>query len=117
MRRRQFIRWFAGSAIAWPLAASAQGGQIRRIGLLMIIPEGDPQSRADRDALKFGLHALGWIPGRNVDLEYRWSDGDETMLRKYAAELVDMSPDVLMTEGTAAFAAVKRQTKAPLRYS
>jgi putative tryptophan/tyrosine transport system substrate-binding protein len=78
---------------------------------LMIIPEGDPQSRADRDALGLGLHALGWIAGRNVDLEYRWSDVDETMLRKYAAELVGMSPDVLMTEGTAAFAAVKRETK------
>jgi putative tryptophan/tyrosine transport system substrate-binding protein len=77
----------------------------------MIIPEGDPQSRADRDALELALHALGWIPGRNVDLNYRWSDGDETLLRKYGAELVATSPDVLMTEGTAAFAAVKRKTK------
>ena len=112
MRRRDFIRLLSGTAICWPLAASAQrGGQIRRIRLLMIIPEGDPQSRADRDALGLGLHALGWIAGRNVDLEYRWNDGDETMLRKYAAELVGMSPDVLMTEGTAAFAAVKRETK------
>jgi putative tryptophan/tyrosine transport system substrate-binding protein len=112
MRRRDFIRLLSGTAICWPLAASAQrGGQIRRIGLLMIIPEGDPQSRADRDALGLGLHALGWIAGRNVDLEYRWSDGDETTLRKYAAELISMSPDVLMTEGTAAFAAVKRETK------
>ena len=112
MRRRDFIWLLGGSKICWPLAASAQkGGQIRRIGLLMIIPEGDPQSRADREALELGLHSLGWIAGRNLDLEYRWSDGDETTLRKYAAELVGMSPDVLMTEGTAAFAAVKRETK------
>jgi putative ABC transport system substrate-binding protein len=112
MRRRDFIKLLGGTAICRPLAASAQqGGQIRRIGLLMIIPEGDPQSRADRDALGLGLHALGWIAGRNVNLEYRWSDGDETMLRKYAAELVGISPDVLMTKGTAAFAAVKRETK------
>ena len=111
MRRREFITLLGGAA-AWPLAARAQQpGQIRRIGLLMIIPEGDSQSRADRDALGSGLHELGWISGRNVDLEYRWSDGDEPLLRKYAAELVGRSPDVLMTEGTAALAAVRRETK------
>ena len=77
----------------------------------MIVPEGDPQSRADRDALESGLHALGWIVGRNVGLEYHWSDGDEALLRKYAAELVSTSPDVLMAEGTAALAAVNRETK------
>jgi putative tryptophan/tyrosine transport system substrate-binding protein len=100
------------AAATWPIAASAQQPpRILRVGLLMIIPEGDPQSRADRDALELALHALGWIPGRNVDLNYRWSDGDETLLRKYGAELVATSPDVLMTEGTAAFAAVKRKTK------
>jgi len=111
MRRREFITLLGGAA-AWPLAARAQQpGQIRRIGLLMIIPEGDSQSRADRDALGSGLHELGWISGRNVDLEYCWSDGDEPLLRKYAAELVGTSPDVLMTEGTAALAAVRRETK------
>ena len=112
MRRRQFIKLFGGAAAAWPLAARAQqSGQTRRIGLLMIVPEGDPQSRADRVALESGLQALGWITGRNVDLEYRWSDGDENLLRKYAAELVATSPDLLMTEGTAALAAVNRETK------
>jgi len=112
MKRREFITLLAGAAVAWPLVTRAQQpGQIRRIGLLMIIPEGDSQSRADRDALGSGLHELGWISGRNVDLEYRWSDGDEPLLRKYAAELVGRSPDVLMTEGTAALAAVKRETK------
>jgi len=112
VRRRDFITLLGGAATAWPLAAQAQQtDQIRRIGLLMIVPEGDSQSRADRDALGSGLHELGWITGRNVDLEYRWSDGDEPLLRKYAAELVGRSPDVLMTEGTAALAAVKRETK------
>jgi putative tryptophan/tyrosine transport system substrate-binding protein len=112
MRRREFITLLGGASAAWPFATRAQQpGQIRRIGLLMIVPEGDPQSRADRDALESGLHALGWIVGRNVGLEYRWSDGDEALLRKYAAELVGTSPDVLMTEGTAALAAVNRETK------
>ncbi len=112
MRRREFVGLVGGAVATWPLVARAQQlPQIRRIGLLMIVPEGDPQSRADRDALGSGLRALGWIAGHNVDLEYRWSDGDEALLRKYAAELVATSPDVLMTEGTAALAAVKRETK------
>ena len=112
MRRRDILKGLAGSAVARPLAARAQGAdRMRRVGLLMIVPEGDPQSRADRDALESGLQAIGWIRGRNVDLQFRWSDGDETLLRKYAAELVAMSPDVLMTEGTAALAAVKREVK------
>ena len=87
MGRREFVALLGGAAASWPLAARAQQPpRIRRVGLLMIIPEGDPQSRADRDALELALHALGWIPGRNVDLNYRWSDGDETLLRKYGAE-------------------------------
>jgi putative ABC transport system substrate-binding protein len=93
------------------VARAQQPPQIRRIGLLMIIREWDSQSRADRDALGSGLHTLGWIAGHNVDLEFRWSDGDEALLRKYAAELVATSPDVLITEGTAALAAVQRETK------
>jgi putative tryptophan/tyrosine transport system substrate-binding protein len=112
MRRRDFLKIAASSATGWPLAARAQQRrQVRRIALLMIIPERDPQSHADRDALESGLHAIGWTRGQNVQLEYRWSDGDETLLRKDAAELVAMSPDVLMTEGTAALAAVNRETK------
>ena len=112
MRRREFITLVGGAAITWPVTARAQQpDRMRRIGLLMIVPEGDPQSRADRDALESGLHALGWIVGRNVGLEYHWSDGDEALLRKYAAELAGTSPDVLMTEGTAALAAVNRETK------
>src|SRR5262252_2946771 len=108
MRRREFITFAGTVAATWPLAARAQRpSQIRRIGLLMIVPEDDPQSRADRDALESGLQATGWTKGQNVDLQYRWSDGDEALLRKYAAELVTTSPDVLMTEGTAALAAVK----------
>jgi ABC-type uncharacterized transport system substrate-binding protein len=112
MRRRDFINVVACSAITWPLAARAQElGHTRRIGLLMIIPEGDPQSREDREALESGLQAIGWARGRNVNLQYRWSDGDESLLSKYAAELVAMSPDGLMTEGTAAPAAVNRERK------
>ena len=97
MRRREFIAALGGAA-AWPFAAYAQQpAQVRRVGLLMLLPENDPQTRADRDALETGLHALGWMLGQNIHLEYRWTGGDQALLRKYAVELVGMSLDVLVT--------------------
>ena len=111
MRRREFIAALGGAA-AWPLAAHAQQpAQVRRVGLLMLLPENDPQTRADRDSLEIGLHALGWMLGQNIHLEYRWTGGDQTLLRKYADELVGMSSDVLVTEGAPAVAAALRATK------
>jgi ABC-type uncharacterized transport system substrate-binding protein len=109
VKRREFIT-LIGTAAAWPLAARAAPDQVRRIGILSVISEGDPQVRANRGALESGLHALGWIVERNIHLESHWTD-DESLLRKYAAELVGASPDVLITEGTAALAPVKRATK------
>jgi len=111
MRRREFIAALGGAA-AWPFAAYAQQpAQVRRVGLLMLLPENDPQTRADRDSLEIGLHALGWMLGQNIHLEYRWTGGDQTLLRKYADELVGMSSDVLVTEGAPAVAAALRATK------
>jgi len=111
MRRREFMAALGGAA-AWPIAARAQQpAQMRRIGLLMLITESDPQARADRDALELGLHALGWMVEQNIHLEYRWTGGDQNLLRKYAVELVGMSPDVLMTEGTPPLAAALKATK------
>jgi putative ABC transport system substrate-binding protein len=110
MRRREFIAGLG--AAAWPLAARGQQPvQVRRVGLLMLLPENDPQTRVDRDALETGLHALGWMLGQNIQFEYRWTGGDQTLLRKYAIELVSMSPDVLVTEGGPAVAAALGATK------
>jgi putative tryptophan/tyrosine transport system substrate-binding protein len=111
MRRREFIAALGGAA-AWPLAARAQQpAQVPRVGLLMLLPEKDPQTRADRDALETELRALGWTLGQNIQLEYRWTGGDQTLMQKYAVELVGMSPDVLVTEGAPAVAATLRATK------
>jgi putative tryptophan/tyrosine transport system substrate-binding protein len=112
MRRREFITLLGGSAVAWPLAARAQQtGKARRIGLLMITAKSDPQAHADRDAFEKGLRALGWTPDKNIHLEYRWAAGDPNLLRKYAAELVGMAPDVILTEGTPGLAAALEATK------
>ena len=78
MRRREFIKGIAGSAIAWPLAARAQQPErIRRIGVLMGIGENDAGGQAEVAALKRGLQALGWTEGRNLEVKYSWS-GAET---------------------------------------
>lgn len=112
MRRREFVTLLGGAAAALPFAANAQQGeQIRRIGLLMIVAENDPQGRADRGAFEKCLIALGWAPGKNIHLEYRWAAGDPARLRAFAAELIEMKPDVIVTEGTPALAAAKQITE------
>jgi putative tryptophan/tyrosine transport system substrate-binding protein len=99
MRRRDFISWVGGSAVAWPLAARGQGQRVQRICILEAISEHTPGSKARYSAFLEGLQQLGWTPGRNVQIEMRYAEGDETALRKYAAELVALAPDVLVAGG------------------
>jgi putative ABC transport system substrate-binding protein len=97
MRRREFITLLGGAAAAWPLAARAQqGGRMRRIGVLMSGVESDPRALEYITAFAQGLAELGWTVGRNVRIEYRWGAGDLDRFRRYAAELVALSPDVVL---------------------
>src|SRR4051812_24164777 len=100
MGRREFITLLGGAAAtAWPLAARAQqGGQVRRIGILMNLTETDPIGHSNIAAFQQGLAQFGWTEGRNVRLEYRWA-GDADGARRYAAELVALAPDVIVTFG------------------
>src|SRR5215204_5998723 len=96
MRRRQLIA-LLGSAAAWPLTVRAQQSErMRRIGVLMSTVEGDPQALEQITAFAQGLAELGWTVGRNVRIEYRWGAGDLDRFRRYAAELVALSPDVVL---------------------
>src|SRR6516164_9663223 len=105
MRRRQFIGGL-GSAAAWPVVARAQqGDRVRRIGVL--IPGDEPQAQARVAALAEGLEKLGWIDGRNISIDYRWSF-DTDRLRAYATELAGMTPDVLLAGGAAPLVALQR---------
>jgi len=97
MRRREFITLLGGAAAAWPRAARAQqGGRMRRIGVLMSGVESDPRTLEYITAFAQGLAELGWTVGRNVRIEYRWGAGDLDRFRRYAAELVALSPDVVL---------------------
>jgi len=102
VRRRDFIRIVAGSTATWPLAARAQQiERMRRIGILVGLPANDPQGQTTLTTLLQALQQLGWIDGRNVRIDYRWSGGNATEGRKYASELVALAPDVMVATGGA----------------
>ena len=101
MRRREFITLLGGAAAAWPLAARAQQPErMRRIGVLMTAAADDPEWQARVAAFLQGLQQLGWTDGRNVRIDTRWGAGDADDIRKYAAELVALAPDVILATGS-----------------
>jgi putative tryptophan/tyrosine transport system substrate-binding protein len=97
LKRRDFITLLGGAVAAWPLAARTQpGDRMRRIGVLMSQSADDPDALAWISAFAQGLQERGWTIGGNVRIEYRWGAGDLDRFRKYAAELVALSPDVIV---------------------
>jgi putative ABC transport system substrate-binding protein len=112
MRRREFITLLGGAAAAWPLAVRAQQGKrMRRVGVLMPYAANDPQAHARNAAFLQGLQQLAWTVGNNVEIDYRWSGGNEDDTRRYAAELVALAPDVIFTSGSAAVGPLQRATR------
>ena len=97
--RREFITLLGGAATAWPLAVRAQQSErMRRIGVLIAVAADDPQSQRRMTAFVQGLQELGWTDGRNVRIETRWTAGDTDRMRRHAAELVTLSPDVILAQ-------------------
>jgi len=100
MRRREFIG-LLGSAAAWPLVAHAQQGErVRHIGVLLSAPPDDPDYQAWVGAFRQTLRELGWIDGRNVRFDIRWATVNVAEIRKQAAELAALAPDVILAPGT-----------------
>ena len=115
MRRREFIILLAGSAAApsnlWSLAAHAQrGDRIRRIAVLMTNTEDDPEGRSRAAAFARGLQELGWTEGQNLLIDWRWSGGDIERMRRYAAEVTALAPDLIVANGTPNVAAIRQAT-------
>jgi len=101
MRRREFLGGLAGTAVAWPLASRAQQRErVQRIGALMNLAENDPEGQARVAAFQQALQQLGWIENRNVRFDIRWGAGNQERYRQYAAELVALSPDVILAAAT-----------------
>ena len=113
MRRRAFIAAL-GAAAAWPFAARAQqADRMRRIGVLMAL-NADDQGRARVAALVQGLRELGWVEGRNIQFDVRWLGGDTGRANAYAAELVRLSPDVLIANGPTVFDLQRETSTIPI---
>ena len=111
LRRREFISLLGGAA-ALPLAARAQQGErVRRIGVLTNLAENDPEARSRNAALLEELQQLGWIEGRNMQIDYRFALGNIARLRQYAAELVALAPDVILATGQEATGALQQATR------
>ena len=110
MRRRKFMTVLGGAA-AWPLAGRAQQpGQIRRVGVLIGFPEKDAFAQRIVSTFVQALGRLGWVEGKNIRLDYRFAAGDPTRFKTYAAELVSLSPSIILAVTPPAVAALREET-------
>ena len=107
LKRRKFITLLGGAA-ATALLPRAVGAQqrdrVRRVGVLMGLAADDPESQARLAAFAQGLQQSGWTIGQNLRIDYRWGAGNADNMRKYAAELVALAPDVILAHSSAAVA-------------
>jgi len=111
MRRREFIVGVA--ALGWPLSALAQqSNRVRRIAVFIgATKENDPEAVARITGLRAGLEALGWIEGRNLEIEYRFGGNDAARIQSYAAELVNSAPELILANSSPVVAALKQATR------
>jgi putative ABC transport system substrate-binding protein len=112
IRRREFITLLGGAAAAWPLAARAQPSErMRRIGVLTNLAADDPEGQVRFTAFAQALAQLGWNVGQNLRIEQRWAAADAERIRRYAAELVALTPEVVLATGAAGVAPLLQATR------
>jgi putative ABC transport system substrate-binding protein len=111
LRRRELIALLGGAAAAWPLASRAQqADRVRRIGWLVGLAEQDPQAQSRNAVVVQALRDLGWMVGRNLHIDYRYTIGDSQHFDAQAAELIALAPDVLLANSTPATRALQQAT-------
>jgi putative tryptophan/tyrosine transport system substrate-binding protein len=111
MRRREFLAALGG-AVAWPVVARAQPSEsMRRVGVLMAYRDDEPEAKAWLAAFLRGLRELGWVEGRHLRIDIRWTAGSLERMRRSAKELVDLQPDVILSDTTPVTAALQRETR------
>jgi putative ABC transport system substrate-binding protein len=112
MIRRQFITLLGGAAAAWPLAARAQQPErMRRIGILLAATADDAEFQAWVGAFLQALALLGWTIGRNVRIDTRWATANAGEIRRHAAELAALAPDVILAHGASAVGPLLQATR------
>ena len=111
MRRRDFITVLGGAA-TWPVAVRAeQSKRMQRLATIVPYPENDPQSEARTAGFQTAFQQLGWQEGSNITIDYRWNASNIERIRKYAAELVDEYPDVILANSTPVVNALLQHTR------
>jgi putative tryptophan/tyrosine transport system substrate-binding protein len=112
MNKREFITLIGGAAAAWPFSARAQQASgTRRLGVLMGYAESDPEAKGFFAGFTQRLAELGWIDGRNLRMDVRWTPGSIDRMRTFAKELVELRPDVILANSTPVTAALQRETR------
>ena len=110
MRRREFIAGFVGAAAWSPTANAQQPNRVRKIGILMPLPENDPESQRRIAAFLQMLRQLGWLDGKSIMIEARYAGGDAKSLPTLASELVQAKTDVIVTQAAQPIEALRAAT-------
>jgi putative ABC transport system substrate-binding protein len=112
MKRREFITLLGGAAVAWPLAVRAQqADKMRRIGVILPAAANDAEFQTWVGAFLQALAQLGWIIGNNVRIDIRWATANAADIRRHAAELVALAPDVILASGTSTVGPMLQATR------
>jgi putative ABC transport system substrate-binding protein len=112
VRRREFITLLGGAVLGSPHSTFAQTPDgMRRIGALFSQSENDPEGQARVAAFQHGLRELGWIEGRNIQIDTRWAAGGLERMRPHAADLVALKPEVILAGATTALVALQQATR------
>src|SRR5215208_7374214 len=109
MRRREFIAAISATIACPPHSHAQKPGSVRRVGVLMAFNENDPDGKAQLSGFVQELAELGWLVGRNLRMEVRWGGSDVTQIAIFAKELLALQPDLIVTQGTPATAALHQQ--------
>jgi ABC-type uncharacterized transport system substrate-binding protein len=112
MRRREFISLLGGAAVAWPLAASAQNNPVRRIGVILPAAPDDKEFQIWTGAFLQALAQLGWTIGDNIRIDIHWATANAPDVRRHAAELAALAPDVILAAGTSTAGPMLQATRA-----
>jgi putative ABC transport system substrate-binding protein len=110
MRRREFVTLLGGAA-AWPTAARAQQGGVRRVAVLMSGAREDSEMQARYAAFRQGFERFGWSDGRNVRIDIRFAAANADQYQAFAKELVALQPDVILSDTTPITAAFQRESR------
>src|SRR5260370_37727134 len=113
MRRRDLMAGLGAIAAGRaPASRAQQTERLRRVGVLIAFAETDPIAQAEMVAFAQALGRLGWVEGKNIQIDYRFAAGNPTLFTTYATELIALSPDVILASTPLGVAAVRQRTQA-----